>query len=106
MPHATNLVRCAGPDSPHAFDIVPLQPRNGSLDARCPICRGHGQWNTEIDLTSFRCIRAICDECHGAGWIETGSDPVAVPDIVRTPEGYPKWIVRHVGRDAAEHTLP
>jgi hypothetical protein len=94
MPHASNIVLCAGPESPHAFDIIPLQPRNGALDARCPVCRGHGQWNVEIDLVSFRCKRAICERCHGAGWIETGQDPVGHPDIVMTPEGYPKWVVR------------
>jgi hypothetical protein len=99
MPHESNIVHCDGPDSPHAFDIVPLQPRNGMLDARCPICRGHGQWNTEIDLVSFRCKRAICGHCLGAGWIETGDDPVAVADIVMTPEGYPKWITAYVEKD-------
>ena len=57
MPHASNIVHCAGPDSPHAFDIVPLQARKGSLDAMCPVCKGRGQWNTEIDLVSFRCKR-------------------------------------------------
>lgn len=96
MPHSSNIVLCDGPDSPHAFDIVPQQPRNGALDARCPICHGHGQWNTQIDLVSFRCIRAICGHCNGAGWIETGKDPVGVSDIVMAPEGYPKWIVRYV----------
>ena len=101
MAHASNTVRCAGPDSPHAFDIVPLQPRNGALDAECPICYGHGQWNSEIDLVSFRCIRAICDYCLGAGWVETGDDPVALPDIVMAREGYAKWIVRFVAKDDA-----
>ena len=94
MPHLDNIVFCAGPDSPHAFDIIPLQPRNGTLDARCDVCHGHGQWNVEIDVVSFRCKRAICDHCLGAGWVETGSDPVGVPDIVRTAEGYARWIVR------------
>lgn len=102
MPHASNTVYCAGPDSPHAFDIIPLQPRNGSLDARCPQCHGYGQWNTEIDLISFRCKRAICDRCYGAGWIETGSDPIALPDIVLTPEGYPQWTVRYVAEADVE----
>ena len=102
MPHESNIVQCDGPDSPHAFDIVPLQPRNGSLDARCPICHGHGQWNSEIDLVSFRCKRAICDYCNGAGWIETGDDPIAVPDIVMTPEGYPKWVVGYVDAKDAD----
>lgn len=96
MPHASTIVHCAGPDDPHAFDIIPLQPRNGTLDARCPICKGYGQWNTEIDLVSFRCKRAVCDHCHGAGWVETGEDPVSLPDIVLAPEGYPKWITRAV----------
>jgi hypothetical protein len=96
MPHPDNIVFCAGPDSPHAFDIVPVQPRNGALDALCPICAGHGQWNTEIDLVSFRCKRAICDHCLGAGWIETGKDPIGLPDIVLTPEGYPRWITRYI----------
>lgn len=102
MPHASNIVLCAGPDSPHAFDVIPLQPRNGALDARCPICRGYGQWNTEIDLISFRSKRAICDYCHGAGWVETGDDPVSVPDIVLTPEGHAKWIVRDAPAAEAE----
>jgi hypothetical protein len=102
MPHASNIVYPAGPDGPHAFDIIPLQPRNGTLDARCPICRGYGQWNTEIDLVSFRCKRAICGHCHGAGWVETGEDPVALPDIVLAPEGYPKWIVREVAGAEAQ----
>ena len=53
----------------------------------CPVCQGRGQWNTEIDLVSFRCKRTACDRCHGAGWVETGSDPVgqmlfAVPMFV------------------------
>jgi hypothetical protein len=91
MPHPSDVILCAGPDSPHAFDIVPLQPRNGALDARCPVCKGHGQWNTEIDLVSFRCKRASCGHCLGAGWVETGDDPVTLPDIVLTPEGYPRW---------------
>ena len=99
MSHASNTVTCAGPDSPHAFDNIALQPRNGTLDARCPICHGYGQWNTEIDLTSFRCQRAICGHCYGAGWVETGEDPVGLPDIVLAPEGYAKWIIRYVARD-------
>jgi len=96
MPHASNVVTCDGPDCPHAFDLVPLQPRNGSLDARCPQCLGHGQWNVEIDLVSFRCKRAICARCYGAGWVETGNDPVELPDIELAPEGYPRWVTRPV----------
>ena len=102
MPHASNIVHPAGPDDPHAFDIIPLQPRNGTLDAKCPICRGYGQWNTELDLVSFRCKRAICDHCHGAGWVETGEDPIGLPDIVQTPEGYPTWIIREVASEGVE----
>ncbi|CAN5760018.1 hypothetical protein BH11PSE6_BH11PSE6_27730 [soil metagenome] len=94
MPHASMIVTCTGPDCPNAFDIVPLQPRNGTLDAVCPVCKGHGQWNNEIDLVSFRCKRTICDRCHGAGWVETGADPVVLPDIEMTAEGYPKWTTR------------
>ena len=99
MAHQSDTVFCAGPDSPHAFDIVPLQPRNGTLDEKCPICKGHGQWNAEIDLVSFRCRREACGHCYGAGWIETGDDPIALPDIVIAPEGYPKWITRYVSRN-------
>lgn len=102
MPHVSNIIVVDGPDSPHAFDIVPLQPRNGTLDAECPVCKGHGQWNTEIDLASFRCKRAICDRCYGAGWVETGSDPIALPDIEQGPEGYPKWVVRYISSEEAE----
>lgn len=96
MGHASNIVQCSGPGAPLAFFNVSLTTRNGTLDAQCPNCQGHGQWNTEIDLVSFRCKRAICDQCYGNGWIETGNDPIAVPDIIMTPEGYPKWIIRYI----------
>lgn len=96
MAHASNLVYPKGPDDAHAFDIVPLAPRKGSLDAPCPTCKGHGQWNIEIDLVSFRCKRKACDECLGSGWIETGDDAREVPDIIMTLEGYPRWITRIV----------
>ncbi|WP_116090763.1 hypothetical protein [Sphingomonas crusticola] len=102
MPHASNIIVCNGPDSPHAFDIIPLQPRNGTLDAECPVCKGYGQWNSEIDLVSFRCKRVICGRCYGAGWVETGSDPIALPDIEVTAEGYPKWVVRYLSAEEAE----
>jgi hypothetical protein len=88
------LVVCHTPADPHAFDGIPAQPRSGDLDAPCPTCCGHGQWNSQIDLASFRSIRAICDHCDGRGWIETGHDLVPMPDIVMTPDGYPRWIVR------------
>ena len=35
-----------------------------------------------------------CDRCHGAGWVETGSDPIGLPDIVMAPGGYPQWTIR------------
>lgn len=99
MPHPSHIVHIADPDSPHAFDVIPLQPRDGALDVYCPVCKGHGQWNVEIDLANFRSIRAICELCFGAGWIETGTDLVAVPDIVMTPEGYPMWVLRTIAQE-------
>jgi hypothetical protein len=106
MPHASNIVYCTGPESPHAFDLVPIQHRNGSLDAMCPVCNGRGQWNAEIDLVSFRCKRVGCDRCHGAGWVETGNDPIGLPDIVMTPEGYPQWTVRYETNAATDDVDP
>lgn len=111
MPHASNIVRCDGPDSPHAFDIIPLKPRNGALDARCPVCRGYGEWNVEIDLVSFRCSRAACERCLGSGWVETGDDPVAYPDVELSAEGKPRWVTSFVPAedvaddDRSEHPL-
>ena len=96
MSHGSKIVHPAGPDAPHAFDNIPLKPRNGMLDARCPVCRGHGEWNREIDLISFRCKRAICGRCQGAGWVETGSDPIGIPDIELSPDGNPQWVVRYL----------
>ena len=94
MSHASAVLQCTGPTDPHAYDVIPVALREGSLDAMCPTCDGHGQWNTEIDLVSFRSKRTFCDHCLGSGWIETGTDAVMVPDIVMTPQGYPKWILR------------
>lgn len=98
MTHASNIVYCDGPDSPHAFDVISLKPRNGMLDALCPVCHGYGEWNVEIDLVSFRSKRVACDRCLGAGWIETGDDPVAFPDIQLSPEGKPAWVTNYVPR--------
>ena len=95
-----------GPNSAHAFDIVPLQPRKGSLDAMCRVCKGRGQWNTEIELVSFRCKRTACDRCHGAGWVETGSDPIGLPDIEIAPGGYPRWTLRFEPADEATQIDP
>ena len=107
MPHASNIVHPDGPGAPHSFDIIPLKARNGSLDARCPVCSGYGEWNTEIDLVSFRCKRAICDRCHGAGWVETGSDPIGLPDIEMSAQGHAQWVTRFIPReDVAEEDVP
>jgi len=93
--HASNIMTGITPDHNLAFFNIPLLPRNGALDAPCPFCHQHGQWNVELDLVSFRCKRAICDLCYGSGWIETGDDARAFHDIVMSPQGYPMWIVRY-----------
>jgi hypothetical protein len=94
MSHEKRIVTCSGPHEPHAFHGISVQPRSGDLDMLCPTCAGHGQWNVEIDLVSQRSKRAFCETCDTRGWIETGDDLVASPDIERSPEGYPKWVVR------------
>lgn len=94
MPHESRIVTCATPQDAHAFDGVSVQPRTGELDAVCPVCVGHGEWNCEVDLVSLRSRRCICPKCDGRGWIETGDDPVPSPDIVLSPEGEPMWVTR------------
>jgi DnaJ-class molecular chaperone len=73
---------------------ISVQPRHGDLDALCPACAGHGQWNREIDLVSQRSKREACDMCDGRGWIETGDDMVGSHDIEMSAEGYPIWVTR------------
>ena len=94
MPHAPRIVQPAGPDAPYAFDGIPVQNRSGQLDRVCPVCRGHGQWNVEYDLTSQRSKRQICGKCDGRGWIEVGDDPVPSPDIGLAEDGRPRWFTR------------
>jgi hypothetical protein len=94
MKHESRIVYCHGPAEPHAFDNIPKHARSGELDAPCPNCMCHGQWNGQIDLNSFRCIRVICDVCDGRGWIETGEDMVPSPDTEMSPEGCPQWVTR------------
>jgi hypothetical protein len=96
LSHPSKVHVTTGVDDPHAFTCIPVAVRGATLDAKCPTCKGHGQWNTEIDLISLRSKRANCDHCLGQGWIETGNDALAVPDIIMTPEGYPKWILRYL----------
>ena len=92
--HEKRIVICHGPGDAHAFDGIPRRHRHGELDAPCPACQAHGQWNGQIDLASHRSIRVICDRCDGRGWIETGDDPVPSPDTEMAPEGYPRWVTR------------
>lgn len=94
MSHPSRIVYCTGPGDPHACHGISLQPRQGALDALCPVCTGHGQWNSQIDLVSQRCIRVVCPKCDGRGWIETGDDPVPSHDIAMHPQGYPQWVTR------------
>ena len=94
MSHPSRIVTCSGPGDPHALDGIPLQPRRGELDKPCPLCRAHGQWNSEFDLASQRSKRCICPKCDGRGWIETGDDPVPTPDVSLSPEGRPEWVTR------------
>jgi hypothetical protein len=95
MAHASNLITDIKLGDPLAFFNIPLCPRNGALDGPCADCQQHGQWNVELDLVSFRCKRAICDTCYGAGWVETGNDARAIPDIVLSESGHPQWILRY-----------
>ena len=60
----------------------------------CPVCAGHGQWNSEVDLVSQRSRRCLCPKCDGRGWIETGDDMVPSPDIALSQDGYPMWVTR------------
>jgi DnaJ-class molecular chaperone len=94
MAHEKRIVTCTSAADPHALHGIPVQPRRGDLDALCPTCAGHGQWNTEIDLASQRCKRAYCGTCDGNGWVETGDDMLASHDIVMSEDGYPMWVTR------------
>lgn len=94
MSHERRIISCAGPYDAHAFDGIPSQPRQGDLDACCPLCAGYGQWNSEIDLVSQRSKRHVCPKCDGRGWIETGDDLVPTHDIVMSADGYPQWVTR------------
>ncbi len=94
MSHPTRIVHPTGPQDAHALDGISMRPRTGDLDARCPVCAGYGQWNSQIDLISQRSIRHCCPKCDGRGWIETGDDPVPSHDIGLSPEGHPIWTVR------------
>jgi hypothetical protein len=92
--HEKRIFHCTGPQDPHALHGISALPRQGDLDALCGTCAGHGQWNSEIDLSSQRSKRHICVTCDGRGWIETGDDLVSAHDIEMSAEGYPIWVTR------------
>lgn len=94
MAHEQRIVYCTGPGDPHAFDGISRLARSGDLDAACPDCLGHGQWNRQFDLASQRSIRDLCDRCEGRGWIETGQDSVHAHDIELSADGHPQWVLR------------
>jgi hypothetical protein len=94
MSHVKRIVTCTGPQDAHALDGIPVIPRTGDFDKLCPVCAGHGQWNSEIDLVSHRSKRCVCPKCDGHGWIETGDDLVPSHDIGMSADGYPMWVTR------------
>jgi hypothetical protein len=94
MAQEKRIVICSGPHEPHAFHGISVQPRSGNLDALCQDCRGHGQWNSEIDLVSQRSKRVFCETCDTRGWIETGDDLVPTHDVELSPDGTPRWVVK------------
>ncbi len=94
MSHEKRIVTCSGPQDNHALHGISALPRKGDLDAMCPVCAGHGQWNSEIDLASQRSKRQFCGKCDGRGWIETSGDLVPSHEVEMSPEGYPRWTTR------------
>jgi hypothetical protein len=92
--HEKRIVTCSGPLDDHALHGISARPRSGDLDVLCPVCAGHGQWNSEIDLASQRSKRQFCNKCDGRGWIETGEDLVPSHAVEMSPEGYPQWVTR------------
>jgi hypothetical protein len=94
MAHEKRIVLCDGPGDPHAFHGITRRNRSGDLDALCPICVGHGQWNSELDLVSQRSKRELCQTCDARGWIETGDDLVSSHDIAMSEDGQPQWVTR------------
>ncbi len=66
----SNIVHCVGPRDPHALDDISVRHRSCDLDIHFPVCAGHGQWNSQIELVSHRSIRvpshdiAPSDEGH------------------------------------------
>jgi DnaJ-class molecular chaperone len=58
--------------------------------SECSSCEGHGQFNSMIDLHSFRSIRGICDQCDGTGYLV--DDKKIIQTIIYT--NYPKWVQR------------
>ena len=92
-----------GPHHPNAFDCVAVQPRRGDFDVKCPVCKGHGQWNVELHH-HFRSKRETCPTCLGEGWLETGG-ATPVPDIVLGEHGQPMWIIRYIPLDNSEHCV-
>lgn len=81
-----------GPDHLHAFTGIPLDRRPAHGASRCPLCKGHGAWNSLIHLDTGRCIIKPCGECDGSGWI-SGDGNRYIDDIVLV-DGRPAWTIR------------
>lgn len=48
--------------------------KRGDKVVVCPVCKGHGGWNLEIDAYGKgRHFQASCGQCNGWGWVEKGS---------------------------------
>lgn len=70
------------PDHPDAFVDWELRKPERDLTKMCPVCKGHGGWNLELNAYQnqyedtpanrhlFSHFRAHCSHCNGWGYVE------------------------------------
>lgn len=52
--------------------------------AHCPVCKGHGTWNLEVNAYGpGKHFQAFCSQCWGWGWVKAdGADAACVHEFV------------------------
>lgn len=95
------VIPLSGPEAPGAFENLCVMKCPPYADALCPVCKGHGAYNTHLNGNGVLRHRFVeCDTCRGDGWVENDGE-VHVQDIVLI-NGSPRWVVTLCRQDGFE----
>jgi len=70
------------PNDKGAFKDIRKRRPTKERPVECPLCKGHGMWNLELDAYGKGDhFRASCSQCHGWGFVQPGLDATCIHEF-------------------------